>query len=195
MWINFSTTHEDRSPYMIKIYVGGINVISAEPAVESMPTCFRRLVRLEKTSSDPEAASPLQDYIVVPEQKWIDGIASKDGTVRQFAAMPVHSGLSIETQITGQDATAGIQIEVTPYKLPGPRPFPGRPMQIFLKQLNGTTKTFDVTHLESIANFKLRIREATGIPTQDMRLIYAGKQLEGKSPRTRPHTTIVLISP
>jgi ubiquitin len=68
-------------------------------------------------------------------------------------------------------------------------------MQIFLKQLNGTTKTFDVTHLESIANFKLRIREATGIPTQDMRLIYAGKQLEGKSPRTRPYATVVLISP
>ena len=32
MWINFSTVHEDMLPYMIKIYVGGVNVVSAEPA-------------------------------------------------------------------------------------------------------------------------------------------------------------------
>jgi hypothetical protein len=182
MWINFSPTHEYVQPYMIKIYVGGVNVVSAEPTVETMASRFRRQVRLENASSDPTAASPLQDYIVVPAQKWIDGIANGNGTVRQFVAMPSDSGLSVEAQITGQDATAGIQIEVTPYKLPGPRAFPGEPMQIFLKQLNGTTKTFNVTHLESIANFKLRIREATGIPTQDIRLIYAGKQLEGKLP-------------
>jgi hypothetical protein len=53
-------------------------------------------------------------------------------------------------------------------------------MQIFLKQLDGSTKTFNVTNLEPIENFKLRIREATGIPTSIIRLIYAGKQLEGE---------------
>jgi len=180
MWINFSPVQEQMHPYKIKIYVGGVNVISAEPAIETVANQFRRQIRLGKAPAEPKPVSPLQDYIVVPQQKWIDGIAHGDGTVRQFVAMPSNSGASVEAQITGQEATAGIQIEITPYKLPGPRAFPGEPMQIFLKQLNGTTKTFDVTHLEPISNFKLRIREVTGIPTQDMRLIYAGKQLEGK---------------
>jgi hypothetical protein len=166
-------------PYMIKIYVGGVNVISAEPALESMASRFRRL---QMASSDPKAASPLQDYVVVPQQKWIDGIANGDGTVRQFVATPVHSGLSVEAQTTGQDAVAGIQIEVTPCKPARPCEYPGRPMQIFLKQLNGTTKTFNVTHSEPVENFKLRIRESTGIPTSVIRLIYAGKQLEGTLP-------------
>ncbi|KAH6868018.1 integral membrane protein [Alternaria rosae] len=178
MWINFSPVQEHMHPYKIKIYVGGVNVVSAEPALETKATAVRRQVRLGKAPADATAASPLQDYIVVPQQKWIDGVANGDGTVRQFIAMPSNSGTSVEAQITGQEATAGIQIEVTPYKLSSPRPFPGEPIQIFLKQLNGTTKTFNVTRLEPIANFKLRIREATGIPTQDMRLIYAGKQLE-----------------
>jgi hypothetical protein len=183
MWIKFSTVHEDVLPYMIKIYVGGVNVISAEPAMESMVSRFRRQVRLQLTSSDPKVAS-VQDYVVVLEQKWIDGIANGDGTVHQFVATPLQSGLSVETQITGQDAVAGIQIEITPYKVAGPREFSGRPMQIFLKQLNGTTKTFNVTQLEPIENFKLRIRKATGIPTSVIRLIYAGKQLEGTLPRS-----------
>ncbi|KAG9195371.1 hypothetical protein G6011_00492 [Alternaria panax] len=178
MWINFSTVHEDTLPYMIKIYIGGMNVISAAPAIESMSSRSRRQVRRQMSSSDPKAASPLQDYVVVPEQKWIDGIANGDGTVRQFVAMPLHSGHSVETQLTRQDTVAGIQIEVTPYKPAVPREFPGRPMQIFLKQLNGTTKTFNVTNFEPIGNFKLRIREVTGIPTSFIRLIYAGKQLE-----------------
>lgn len=180
MWINFSTVHEDMLPYMIKIYVGGVNVVSAQTAMESMASRSRLQVRLQTTLSNPKPASPLQDYVVVPGQKWIDGIANGDGTVRQFVAAPLHSGLSVETQMTGKDAIGGIQIEITPYKLPCPCEFPGRPMQIFLKQLDGSTKTFNVTNLEPIENFKLRIREATGIPTSIIRLIYAGKQLEGE---------------
>jgi hypothetical protein len=180
MWINFSTVHEDMLPYMIKIYVGGVNVVSAQTAMESMASRSRRQVRLQTTPSNPKPASPLQDYVVVPGQKWIDGIANGDGTVRQFVAAPLHSGLSVEAQMTGKDAIGGIQIEITPYKLACPCEFPGRPMQIFLKQLDGSTKTFNVTNLEPIENFKLRIREATGIPTSIIRLIYAGKQLEGE---------------
>ncbi|KAF7679239.1 transcription factor 3 [Alternaria burnsii] len=127
MWINFSTVHEDMLPYMIKIYVGGVNVVSAQTAMESTASRSRRQVRLQTTPSNPKPASPLQDYVVVPGQKWIDGIANGDGT-------------------------------------------------IFLKQLDGSAKTFNVTNLEPIENFKLRIREATGIPTSIIRLIYADRR-------------------
>jgi hypothetical protein len=178
MWIYFETTHSD-IPYHIKVYAGGVNVINAEPAVEDMGSRLRRHMRLGETSANSQTATPLQDYIVVPGQQWLDGIANGDGTVRQFVAMPLGSGHSIESQITRQDNTAGIQIEVTPYQTPVAQDFPGTPMQIFLKTLTGSTKTFNVTHLESIYNFKLRIQEALGCPPRDVRLIFAGKQLEG----------------
>lgn len=34
--------------------------------------------------------------MVSPEQPWLDGIADGDGTVRQFVAMPLGSGYSVE---------------------------------------------------------------------------------------------------
>lgn len=105
---------------MIKIYVGGVNAISGEPALEDAATKLRRITRLSGSlhaySPTPEPLSPLQDYIVVPDQSWIDGIADSNGTVRQFVAMPFDSGYSVESQITGQDSTGDIQFEVTPYR-------------------------------------------------------------------------------
>jgi hypothetical protein len=180
MWIYFETTHGD-VPYHIKVYAGGVNVVSGEPAIETMASRLRRQTRVGATSANSQAATPLQDYMVVPGQRWLDGIANGDGTVRQFVAMPFGSGHSIESQVIGQDATAGVQIEITPYKAPTPQDFPGTPMQIFLKTLTGSTETFNITNLESIGNFKLRIQESMGCPPRDVRLIFAGKQLEGKS--------------
>jgi hypothetical protein len=180
MWINFETTHYD-TPYFIKIYAGGVNAISAEPAVENMGSRLHRQMRHGTASANSLPATSLQDYVVVPGQRWLDGIANGDGTVRQFVATPLGSGHSIEAQITGLDATAGIQIEVTPYKAPTPKQFPGHLMQVFVKGLTGATTTFNVTHLETISNFKLRIHETQGMSTRDMRLIFSGKQLEGES--------------
>lgn len=99
---------------MIKIYVGGVNAISGEPAVEDAGT---RLCCQQKLSE----GHSLQDYVVVPGKQWLDGIAQSDGIVRQFVAMPFGSGHSVEHQVTGKDAAGGIQIEVTPYQEP-PRP-------------------------------------------------------------------------
>lgn len=58
----------------------------------------------------------IQDYVVVPQQLWLDGIASQDGKVRQFVAMPLGSGYSVEAQITGADLIGGLQLEVVPAK-------------------------------------------------------------------------------
>jgi hypothetical protein len=110
MWINFKSMCAKK--YLIKIYVGGVNAVSGESAIEDAGTQLRR-----QAKQRPGAAS-LQDYIVVPQQKWLDGIADSNGTVRQFVAMPFGGGYSVESQVTGRDAAGGIQIEVTPYNTP-----------------------------------------------------------------------------
>lgn len=65
---------------------------------------------------------PLQDYVVVSGQLWLDGIAGADGNVCQFVAMPFGSGHAIEAQVTGRDDCGGLQFEVTTYEYTPPKP-------------------------------------------------------------------------
>ncbi|KAH8818840.1 hypothetical protein DL96DRAFT_1431116, partial [Flagelloscypha sp. PMI_526] len=89
MWISIAG-----ASCAIKISVGGINAITGGKQNE-------------------EAPKGMQDYVVGGRQPWIDGIATEPGVVRQFVAMKLGHGYTIEEQLS--DTThGGIQIDVFP---------------------------------------------------------------------------------
>ncbi|MDQ2867119.1 MAG: hypothetical protein M3R59_01705 [Verrucomicrobiota bacterium] len=76
-----------------KIAVGNINAVTGEG--------FTDAIRAHK-----------QDYLVIPDQKWLDGINSLSGRVKQFVAMPLGKGYTVEEQVTDEAKFGGIQIGV-----------------------------------------------------------------------------------
>lgn len=60
-----------------------------------------------------------QNYVVTGTQPWLDGIASGKGTIRQFVAMPLGLGYTVEGQVTGDERFGGLQLRAF-------RPKPGR---------------------------------------------------------------------
>ena len=65
-----------------------------------------------------------QNYLVCPPQLWLDGINAGREFVRQFVAMPLGRGATVEGQITGVETHGGLQVRVYD---PRPGRFPDVP--------------------------------------------------------------------
>ena len=72
-----------------------------------------------------------QDYMVTPDQPWLDGYCVEKGTIRQFVAMPLGGGYTAEEQITGEAEHGGLQIVVYPMKAEAFRELHQRGMEVF----------------------------------------------------------------
>lgn len=89
MWLSFAGTHE---PAALQVGVGKVCAVSGKPWSDSL-------------SQDP------QNYVVLPRQPWLDGINSGKGTVRQFVAVPLGLGATVEGQVTGEETWGGVQLQ------------------------------------------------------------------------------------
>jgi hypothetical protein len=79
----------------VKVAVGKVNAITGK----------RWRLKLTKT---------WQDYVVCPDQPSLDGINAGDGYIRQFFAMPLPMGCTVEGQVTGKEEFGGIQLSDPP---------------------------------------------------------------------------------
>ncbi len=114
MWICFHG--QSHRPHAIKVGIGKVCAITGKRWSERLRTP--------------------QDYVVTPPQPWLDGIAVSRGTIRQFVAMPLGMGYTVEGQRTGEEIYGGVQVKVFPPK-PGRFPTP-QPPNGFLDFLGGT---------------------------------------------------------
>ena len=101
MWIYFNGHYcQDRGtsyPFAVRIAAGKIDAVTGEVWAN-------------------ELADAPQNYVVVPEQPWLDGYCVSKGLIRQFVAMPLGAGYTAEEQITGRAESGGLQILACPMK-------------------------------------------------------------------------------
>lgn len=102
MWLNFSSArvsgHDHAWPFALKIATGKRSAVTGE--------AWRQGLHRQ----------PKQDYLVVPSQPWLDGYCVEEGVIRQFVAMPLGEGYTVEEQLTDLAEVGGLQIEVIPMK-------------------------------------------------------------------------------
>lgn len=92
MWLHFGGSTE---PAALQVGVGKVCAVSGKPWSGAL-------------ARDP------QNYVVLPRQPWLDGINSGKGTVRQFVAVPLGLGATVEGQVTGEEVFGGVQLQSFP---------------------------------------------------------------------------------
>lgn len=99
LWLGFAT--EDDVPRALQIGVGGVDAVAGRPwhVRPSIP----------------------QNYVVCPDQPWLDGVLVGPGTVRQFVAVRRGAGHTVDEQVRGADDAPGLHLRAFPL-LPGIAP-------------------------------------------------------------------------
>ena len=91
VWLNFWASWW--RPVAVQVGVGGVDAVSGGRWDEAL-------------HADP------QNYVVCPDQPWLDGVNSGVGTVRQFVAVGLGLGDTVEEQLTGAARVGGLQLRV-----------------------------------------------------------------------------------
>ena len=104
LWLEFTAPHW--KPHALKVGIGRTDAISGADFDESTLT------------------SRPQDYVVIPDQPWLDGINCGDGFIRQFVAVPLGEGLTVESQLSDADEQGGLTLSLF---APRPGRFPDAP--------------------------------------------------------------------
>ena len=89
LWLAFHAA--SWRPNAVQITAGQINAVSGETHREGL-------------SGEP------QDYVVCPDQPWLDGFNCGEGITRQFLSMPLGLGYTVEGQFTGEESKGGLQV-------------------------------------------------------------------------------------
>ncbi|MEW5965460.1 MAG: hypothetical protein AB1720_00450 [Pseudomonadota bacterium] len=95
MWIRFDAWSD--YPCAVKVAAGKIDAVTGAPW-------------------SPGLSDSPQNYMVVPDQPWMDGFCVQKGLIRQFVAMPLGEGFTAEEQIAGHAEHGGLQLIVYPMR-------------------------------------------------------------------------------
>ena len=104
LWLGFEAPHW--KPHALKVGIGAVDAISGE------------------TFAAGGVSAGEQDYVVIPDQPWLDGINAGDGFIRQFVAVPLGEGLTVESQLSAEPEEGGMRLSLF---APRPGRFPDEP--------------------------------------------------------------------
>jgi hypothetical protein len=91
----FTSQYSNKNQFAIRVFAGSINAVSG-------------------TAAGTSSAAGQQDYLITPSQQILSGFCFEVNESKQFVAMPIGDGYTLEKQITGEELIGGIQLEIAP---------------------------------------------------------------------------------
>lgn len=184
MWLSFNS----RWPFAIKIAAGKINAVSGEtwnpqllklnkvaqaydsatrPTYPYTVCAGKNCITMEDPFAHLNTIAQKPDYIVAPKQPWLDGFNVGKGLIRQFIAMPLGAGYTVEEQLTNKAEHGGIQIIAYPMKKEAYEKIRAEERRKELEYLN---RPISMNMITAQAASKGILRSATNNASQEMGL-------------------------